>query len=128
MKEEIKKKLEENAIELLDFVKKSTEFVVDQAPIYIQELLSYHFFENILSLILYLFIRSISSVISIISLRWGSRNKWKQEEHIVVPAIATIVFIAALIIGGVGAVERVKECYKAKYAPRVLIIEKLKSN
>jgi len=122
----MKEKLEENALELLDFVKQSKDFGIEQAPLYVQELVEFHFFDNAFSVIVGVFLITITIVISFFLYRWGAKNKWEDDQHIFIPMIL-ITTLSTLSLCATGQISySLKECYKAKHTPRVLIIEKLR--
>lgn len=118
----IQEKLQESAGKLLDFVEKSGDFVVEQAPLYVQELVEYHFFENLLGLVICVFF--LISIISACLLTIRNRLKYSDDKfpECLFALAFSIVFTIPCIIEGS---DYIKECYKAKYAPRVLIVEKL---
>ena len=126
MKEELKTKLQETATELLDFVNNSKDFVLEQTPLYVQEVVEFHFIDNALSagmcgvfILCVLIITAFSSykVYKVDRSDWGI-------EWITLGAILILIVVLTHIMGE-RLIEHSKECYKAKYAPRVLIIEKL---
>ena len=126
MKEESKTKLQETATELLDFVNTSKDFVLEQTPLYVQEVVEFHFLENAISAGLNLVI----AIVTLLVITFASYKIYKKDtsnwdvEWFVVALIA-ILSAMILIVSGEYTTKYSKECYKAKYAPRVLIIEKL---
>ena len=120
---EIEEKLKESAGKLLDFVEKSGDFVVEQTPLYVQELIEYHFFENLLGLVIssFLFFAGISTWVVILVFI----TKSKYNDKIFDCAMTSIISMVILTPVTMGVVFYGKECYKAKNTPRVLIVEKL---
>ncbi len=126
MNEEIKKKLEENAVGLLEFVEKSKDFVLEQAPLYVQELVAFHFISNAATLTGILIFFFTVLIFFIKSFKYGLKHEFEDFPHVLFPAISGLLLIASvLMVCDFGAKVAI-ECYKAKYAPRVLIIEKLR--
>lgn len=117
--------LQENAVELLTFVKQSKDFMVEQAPMYVQELVEFHFFENMISTITGVVVLA-TILLLVILIQKNIINKLEEQfdknmTYLVLSICLGIPFLA--VIGDI--TKHTKECYKAKYAPRVLIIEKL---
>lgn len=119
----IEEKLKESAGKLLDFVEKSGDFIVEQAPLYVQELIEYHFFENLLGLVLCSVLFFISVSIWVVILVFITKSKY--NDKIYECTITSVLSITILIPITMGVVCFGKECYKAKNTPRVFIVEKL---
>ena len=119
-------KLKESAGKLLDFVEKSGDFVVEQAPLYVQELVEYHFIQNLVPCI-----ASLIGFLALISIAlWGAykinkkdTSRWEIEWMPISIGYALLLITIGFLTSEI--TYHVTECYKAKYAPRVLIIEKL---
>ena len=79
MNEEIKKKLEENAVGLLEFVEKSKDFVLEQAPLYVQELVAFHFISNAATLTGILIFFFTVLIFFIKSFKYGLKHEF--EDH-----------------------------------------------
>ena len=124
---EINNKIKESAVELLDFVNNSKDFVVEQAPLYVQELVHYHYIENLTSLVLNSILLLVSVLVSsILSYKvWKRGSDWDEywEAHVLVYVGA--ISLVVVIISCITIPSSFKECYKAKETPRVLIVEKL---
>lgn len=133
MKEELKNKLQDNAMELLEFVDKSKDFVVDQAPIYVQELLTFHMLEKSISIICFGLLFIISSIMMIIIFKdyrkmrgdCASESFMYRTDTAGIGIIFAFCYIFLILLTPLIIYNDVKEIAKAKYAPRVLIIEKL---
>ena len=123
MNKELEDKLAENAANLLEFVEKSSSFVVEQAPLYVQELIPFHFFENAFT-----FVTSVLIMLAmLIPFFWFKRVwRWADEEGIQPAIMSFCLPILIICIQYLTLEKSGKECFKAKYAPRVLIIEKLR--
>ena len=119
----IEEKLKESAGKLLDFVEKSGDFVVEQTPLYVQELVEYHFFENLLGLVISSVLFFAGILIWVVIL--VSITKSKRSDKIFDCTMTSIMSIAILTPVTMSVVCFGKECYKAKNTPRVLIVEKL---
>jgi hypothetical protein len=123
MKEELVEKLNESGVEaitsVLEFMKSGTNFVAEQAPLYVQELLQWGFYDNLISAI----IVGIFSLIFLIASALSFRKMIKEDE----PPLLIIVGVFAIFSIGffIDCVSNTKECIKIKVAPRVYIIESL---
>jgi hypothetical protein len=126
MNKELENKLTENAAEILAFVEKSSSFVVEQAPLYVQELIQFHFWSNLITVILLLIALGVTIPIFYKSMKIGIEDRWCSDLYFFSSVISGVIVLFMLIaIGTIGG-PAIKECVKAKYAPRVLIIEKLR--
>jgi len=131
MKQEIQDKIQENAVGLLDFVSQSKDFILEQAPIYVQELVQLHFIDNISSLIIKSILLLLCLVLTVSAISKRNEMIKSTTSCEVVDAICECTLrVGALLILAIsflsnGIKKDAVECYKAKYAPRVLIIEKL---
>lgn len=118
-----------SATQLLDFIRKTAEnaegFVVEQAPLFIQEYLQYHFILSLVGFIVSL----IAGIILIIFpfWLWKFTRSWTDEEaQSLVRGIGCIVppIVGILILGAI-TFQNGMTCVKIKVAPRVYIVDTL---
>lgn len=119
MKEEIIK----NLSGIIEYVKQGADFVKEQAPLYIQEMINYGIWTSVFEVIVF----SICTILSVYGLlkfiKWLKKEEECYEDHIVEFVVAgVIIFLFALLVFNC-----VEELIKAVAAPRVYVVEKLLS-
>lgn len=142
MDEELKQKLNELSLNLIKEIQEGAAWASEQTSLFVQELVRFHVITHgIYSAVLVFFIVSLSAL-SLYS--WSGHKKQKakyQEEKktikyshertesdgddwlftvIIPPIVAVILFLPCIY--------HITEVCKGVYAPRVLVIEKLKQN
>lgn len=123
MNEDIKDLLVDNARGISEYVKQSKDFVLEQAPLYIQELCSIHFFDNAVNATVF----ALLTLITIGVCLGLCKSILKTEEDVdKVLCISLVIGLGTTFAGPMikNTCDSVKESYKAVYAPRVLIMEK----
>lgn len=124
----------------LAYLNSAEAFVSNEVPVYIEELLSFKVFEHLVEYFDGILVWSVIFVISLIIARiiWKkSEEKDDDGEYIVdyksdrdgmkiVPLIASVFLLVPLLIGICSTRDLVK-AYKAAYAPRVYLIDYLRS-
>ncbi len=113
-------KLDETLQVLIDTLKTTKDFIGDQAPKVVQELLNYVFFNTIYSMVIDFIIVSIC-----IYFIKKCSIKVKEDDIFVFPLVA--LMIIALIFS-IDFMFDVNSLIKLKIAPRIVIIDYLKSN
>ena len=139
IEEMLKQKLLENATSLLDWTSTAGEFVKEQVPLYVTELLEFRFYENMIDVIIYLAVLGFLVSIPILVLWFHRKEEWNTDlqsdfKTICVFAPLVVFFIVALfafIPDGHNPNSGIKGCItqmvKIKVAPKVFIVEELKS-
>ena len=122
----MKKELQEKALEMLSWVEQAKDFTLEQAPLYIRELVELHFMENAISTLVGSLGLLLVLVLTVCALLAVNKKAPSDDKA---PAIICLLALVLPLIFMLG--NQVKkttiECYKAKYAPRVLVIDKLRS-
>lgn len=122
----MKKELQEKALEMLSWVEQAKDFTLEQAPLFIKELVELHFMENAINTLVGLLGLLLLLVLTVYTILVVNKKLPSGDK---VPAI-TCLLLLVLPIGGLLVNQIIKtgmECCKAKYAPRVLVIDKLRS-
>ncbi len=125
--------LKTNSIELIDWAKqtaqKTGDFAAEQTPLFIQEYVSWIFWSNLVTVLIFVVILltlGILSVVFIIKENNKATKAWDGSFDMAVAIISTIAFTICLA-GPFPAFgfPALKESIKAKVAPRVIIVEKI---
>jgi hypothetical protein len=131
--------LQKNTSELIEWLKTSLEssqqFVIEQAPIYVQELLWIHFWSNLVYGSIWLVTLLFSVILTLSGIRNGKKTKWDWGNEDTAPE-----FFIKIIIGGAvfvftifgsfltqTGVNYFLEAAKAKMTPRVVIVEHIQN-
>jgi hypothetical protein len=111
---------------ILDWVETATtngaNFVAEQTPLYITELLTYNFWMSLISFSMFTTVILCSVVALIYTIKYFNKNNVWYEEFS--PAI--MFFILPLFFGGWGMKENT-DWIKIKLAPRVYIVDYLRT-
>lgn len=111
------KKLEQSLDKLIKYIEQGTEFAIEQAPLYARELVEYTAMVSGLYTILCVTV----AILSILTLIWAVKNWDKHEITLPLSIFAPIFLISSLCVGIIST----QDYIKAKYAPRVLVMEHL---
>jgi len=88
-------------------------------------LVGFHYFDNISNIVISCVALLVMSIILKKMFDAAVKDDWCSEPLLFGTIITGIITVTLAIHVFVGVPRSAKECYKAKYAPRVLIIEKL---
>ena len=125
MNNELENKLEESATKLLEWTETASTFVGDQVPLYVQELLEWHFYSNLMDCIFMLSLIILVPSLAVLSfLKSGFR---KGDADFNVSNLSTVIFgivtFFVVILCPIELFTSAKECVKVKTAPRVVLVE-----
>ncbi len=120
-----------SATQLLDFIRKTAEnaegFVVDQAPLFIQEYLQFNFYQDVAFGII-LFLILILNILGVFKLYfWCKALKSSEihDGHIVCSILGFCIMISLIVVCGTHCLGYTIEAIKIKVAPRVYIVDTL---
>ena len=104
-------------------------FLSEQTPLYVQEYVNWYFYSNLAWIAFGTVMPLILGIIFLISLNKSSKYVWTDEFHISVPvtAVSGIVFVLFCMNFLIGTTNNIQNCIKAKIAPRVLVVDHIKS-
>jgi len=126
MKEEILNKFGEK---LLQYAESAEMFASKEVPLYVEELLKFRVLENYIQIGAWVGAIALTSSFLAASLLWWKAKEWGEYES--GPAVTTITVSillgAFLLLGGAFSVSNLTEIYKIKVAPRVFIIDYIRS-
>lgn len=124
MDEELKQKLMEYLLRIEDGAKRGADFVIEQAPLYVQELLAWEFWSHALTAVALLLATGCIywlAVKSANAMRWADSGEARSAYW--------LPLLVGVIIGGITAgfaVGAIMGCVKVEVAPRVVIVDKLR--
>ena len=103
--------------ELLELVKSTKDFTLEQAPLYFQELVAYEISSSCVAIM-------ACTIFLILSLSFliNDKKSMSTDSKLIINTICSIIAFTSIIC----LFENVDSVIKAKIAPRVMIIDKLK--
>ena len=125
MDEQLKKRLEESATSLLDWVESSGEFVTEQAPLIAHEIINYGFWLNLIGVItgcVFVLIGSIAAYKGFLKGFLSSKDELEIVAWSVVGALGAILTFSGVVM----TYTHVPTLLQTVVAPRVYLIEYLK--
>jgi multisubunit Na+/H+ antiporter MnhE subunit len=131
MSEEIEKTLTDNLSQLIEWVKASANatgaFIKEQSPLFVQEYLSWLFWDNVITV----FTLVVGFIISLCCLLKVLKDKTLFDDDVVFRS-KHLIFISSglgVIFFGIGGLvsgfDALKTAVKVKIAPRVVLVEKM---
>ena len=125
----VKDKLIEHANKLLNWTDSATQFVADEAPEYVQELITFKMLDSIVSLVVF-----FSIIVIVAFIGWLVNKNISKQNKGAPYTIAGIIIFLMLLFAMTSLTEQdsfmfgnIRVIIKAKYAPRVLIVDELKA-
>jgi fumarate reductase subunit D len=103
---------------------KAVDFAQEQAPMVVQEFVTWKFYEALTNFVLYMIPVVIMLSIIIYCIRYFRSDKYKSEEMcaaLIISTILSIVLSAVIFI--IHIIPAINTMVKAKIAPRVFVIE-----
>lgn len=127
--------------EFANWVKESAEktqnFLEGEIPIVIQEYLTWIFWDNISTVLIWLFFFIIATVVQVYNLKASKKNIEDSNNHAtsfwdhynsdslqILQILLFISYFGLMMSFFIGVVPSVKNCIKVKVAPRIILIEK----
>lgn len=127
MKEELVDKLQIAGVEtlqsVLEFMKSGTGFVKEQAPLYVQELLQWGFYDNVISAIVGMILFAPLFIYSFFT--WKANLKKSHDTSDPYLLINILMLLICIPLFCAVIVPSIREAVKIKVAPRVYIVETL---
>lgn len=125
MNEELENKLNESLIDIIDWLKKNgaavENFIKEQTPLLVEEILDWNFFYHLVWMCIGLFIILISVVILMFMKKyWEEISKDDCEGIVIFPMFFTILGLLVVF-------SNLFYIIKIRIAPRLFILEELKS-
>jgi len=120
----IEKKITEDATKLLDWANSAGEFVADQAPIYVQELIKWKFFDASVNAVVISCLSLLLILIAIYLIRGCVRASKKDSDYYLILVPISICWFVVLIPTSM-SIAHIKNAVKCKIAPRVVVVEEL---
>lgn len=123
-------KTETNINETIEWIGKTADegkaFIIEQAPLYAQEIVAWHFWGGIIGTIIGLLVL----IASVVAINKGFKSRHRDYNHIISCSGFTTVWISSIfaLAAMVTVIVCVPMFIKAKVAPRVIIVEHIKSH
>jgi len=129
--EETDKQLARALEGMMNTLSSGKEFVLEQSPLVCQEYVAYTMIEAIVVMAIQLVAVIALGVIILKSVKAGRKDKWEAMHNVLVVVFGTMAWalICILAVAGTGSKgidgdAAYKRALKAKFAPRVLLLEK----
>jgi hypothetical protein len=135
MNDEIKQRLLGYLETLEAGVKESGEFLVEQTPLFVQELIAWHFWSYMLYALIWFICSFVAYRIGAMIYAISSEERAKtarersggEDECVIATTIFCTVFRLVALALAIVAIYRVTYAIQAKVAPRVVIVESLRN-
>ena len=111
--------------EIMEFASNAKSFASEQAPIYIQELLSYMFYENAI-IVFFLLLAILFITVLFVTMNVFMKGE-KLDDRFFTLGTSSIIYAAILGLFIFPLIKHTNKCIKVKIAPRVVIVDELKS-
>lgn len=125
MDKEIKQRIESYLDTLEKGANTATEFAIEQAPLVVQEFLAWEFWSNV-TIAAFSLAAFIVAALALKFIRKVSLKKPFDDCDFFIVFVGSAISLAAIIISTLAFASSTRHAVKAKVAPRIIILEKVR--